>query len=152
MPGSWSQDELPNLNEDNCQITSMPSRQYNCIAWAAGDDSANWWPDPMGVGRWPVNAPRVVTMDAFVKAFETRGYELCYDNSLQPELEKTAIYGITNPADGTTVPTHASRQLESGEWTSKLGPFEDVSHQTFEDVNGPVYGRAVYFMARPRQR
>lgn len=104
----------------------------------------------MGVGRWPTGAPRVVTMEAFVKAYETLGYKICYDNSLEPRLEKVAIYGKTNPAEGTLIPTHAARQLESGEWTSKLGPFEDVNHKTIDDVNGPAYGRAIYFMSRTR--
>jgi len=150
MPGSWPQHELPHLTDDTCEVTSMPSRQYNCIAWAAGNDGYNWWPDPMGVGRWPSGAPRVVTMEAFVKAYETLGYKLCYDNSLEPGLQKVAIYGKTNPVDGTTIPTHAALQLESGEWSSKLGPFEDVRHKTLDDVNGPAYGRAFYFMSRPR--
>jgi len=89
-------------------------------------------------------------MDAFVKAFEAKGYALCYSSAQEAGIEKVAIYGITNPADGTTIPTHAARQLESGKWTSKLGPFEDVSHNAAEDVNGPAYGRAIYFMSRPR--
>jgi hypothetical protein len=150
MPGSWPAHELPNLTDETCEITSLPSRQYNCIAWAAGDDQRVWWPDPFGISAWPVGAPRTVTMDAFVKAYETRGYTLCYDNSLEPGLEKVAIYGITSPVDGTTTPTHAALQLESGEWTSKLGPFEDVRHKKIEDVNGPVYGRALFFMSRLR--
>lgn len=150
MSGSWPQGELPDLNDDNCEITSLPSRQYNCIAWAAGDDGYVWWPDLMGICRWPVQAPRIETMEAFVKAYETLGYKLCYDNSLEPEVEKVALYGLTNPVNGGTTPTHASRQLDSGDWTSKLGPFEDVRHRTVDDVNGPVYGRAIYFMSRPR--
>jgi hypothetical protein len=39
------------------------------------------------------------------------------------------------------IPTHAALQLESGDWTSKLGDFEDISHSTIEAVSGPVYGR-----------
>jgi hypothetical protein len=129
----------------------MASRQYNCIAWAAGNDTHWWWPDPMGVGRWPANVPRVVTMDAFVKAYETLGYQLCYDNSLEVGLEKVAIFGKTNPADGSVFPTHAALQLESGEWTSKLGPLEDVRHKTVEAADGPLYGRAHYYLSRPRR-
>jgi hypothetical protein len=89
-------------------------------------------------------------MEAFVKAYETLGYKLCYDSSLESGLQKVAIYGKTNPVDGTPTPTHAAVQLESGEWSSKLGPFEDVRHKTIDDVSGPAYGRAFYFMSRPR--
>ena len=51
---------------------------------------------------------------------------------------------------GHEVPTHAALQLESGDWTSKLGPFEDVTHTTVEAVAGPVYGTVICYLARPR--
>ena len=149
MPGSWPPHELPYLTDDTCEVTSGPSRQYNCIAWAAGDINRNWWPDPMGVGFWPVDTPRVVTVEAFTQAYETLGYKLCYDGSLEPGIEKIGILGKRNQ-DGSVVPTHAALQLESGEWTSKLGPFEDVQHTTVDAVRGPVYGRLVCYMSRPR--
>jgi hypothetical protein len=150
MPGSWPPQDHPYLTAETCAITSPRSYRYNCIAWAAGVDTDYWWPDPMGIGRWPADAPRVVTMEAFVRAFETRGYKLCYDSSLEAGVEKVAIYGKTNPSDGLTIPTHAARQLESGEWTSKMGSLEDVQHKTADDVNGRVYGKPVYYMSRPR--
>ena len=150
MPGSWPPHELPYLADDNCTVTSLNSRQYNCIAWAAGDDGNNWWPDPMGIGTWPAGAPRVVTLDAFIKAFETKGYKLCYNNSREDGLEKVAIYAKMDQISGVPIPTHAALQLETGEWTSKLGPFEDVRHRTIDDVNGPVYGKGVCYMSRPR--
>ncbi|HEY6350039.1 MAG TPA: hypothetical protein VI636_11580, partial [Candidatus Angelobacter sp.] len=64
-------------------------------------------------------------------------------------LEKIAVFGH-KAQDGTVTPTHAALQLESGEWTSKLGPFEDITHKKLEDVNGPTYGKPVCFMSRPR--
>jgi hypothetical protein len=90
-----------------------------------------------------------VTVDAFMKAYETLGYKLCLDPSLQPSIEKIALFGIESQ-DGTKIPTHAALQLESGEWTSKLGVFEDIRHKTDDAVNGPVYGRAILYMCRPR--
>jgi hypothetical protein len=50
------------------------------------------------------------------------------------------------------VPTHAALQLPSGEWTSKLGPFEDISHAHENDVNGPAYGAVRFYMSRPVRR
>jgi len=91
-------------------------------------------------------------MEAFVYAYETLGYKLCYDNSLESGIEKIAIFGKNNPADGSTIPTHAALQLESGEWTSKMGPLEDISHTTVDAVNGPVYGKPIYYMSRPRSK
>ena len=87
-------------------------------------------------------------MGGFVEAFEALGYHLCLSEALEPGLEKIAIYGVQGP-DGLSIPTHAALQLPSGEWTSKLGRFEDIRHQTVEGVSGPVYGRARIFMSRP---
>lgn len=149
MAGSWPPQELPYLTDDTCEVTSPAVRRYNCIAWAAGKDDHNWWPDPMGIGHWPIGVPREVTVDAFMRAYETEGYKLCLTPNLEPGIEKIALFGVKNP-DGSTSPTHAALQLESGEWTSKLGPFEDVKHPDLESVNGPVYGKPVLFMCRPR--
>src|ERR1035438_162844 len=129
MPGSWPSHELPYLTADNCEVTSAQSRRYNCIAWAAGNDLRNWWPDPRGIGYWPLGIPRQVTIDAFMRAYGTLGYTLCFDESLEEGLEKIAIYGTT-ALDGSVIPTHAALQLQSGKWTSKLGPFEDINHDT----------------------
>jgi hypothetical protein len=89
-------------------------------------------------------------MEAFVEAYGTLGFRLCFDGSLQPGIEKLALFGTVNPGDEPPTPTHAALQLESGWWTSKLGPFEDISHEPVDAVNGPVYGKVIYYMARPR--
>ena len=148
MPGSWPQHELPNLTDQNCNITGAPSRRYNCIAWAAGEDFRNWWPDPLGVGYWPHGVVREVSTRAFLLAYGTLGFTLCFDGTLQPGIEKLALYG--KGPGGAEIPTHAALQLESGEWTSKLGPFEDISHTHDGAVNGPVYGKVICHMSRPR--
>lgn len=146
--GSWDGAELPGLTPDSCEITSPATRQYNCLAWAANDQENNWWPDPFDVGHWPEGVPRTLTRGSFIKAYQTLGYEPCTDGSLQSGLEKIAIFG-TGPS-GLEIPTHAALQLESGKWTSKLGPHEDVSHRTVHDVNGPIYGKPIIYMSRPR--
>lgn len=148
MFGSWPPEELPHLGPKSCKITSKASTQYNCIAWAAKDETNNWWPDPWGIGYWPSSVPRAVTKGSFIKAFKTLGYDTCLDGSLEPGMEKIAIFG-TGP-QGLEVPTHAALQLKSGEWTSKLGPFEDVRHKAIHAVNGPAYGKPICYMSRPR--
>jgi hypothetical protein len=150
MPGSWIDDEFPFLGADRFTITSDATTRYNCIAWAARDTLNNWWPDEMDVGFWPARAPREETIGAFVQAYETLGYKLCADGSLQEGQEKIAIFGVGQ--EGSEVPTHAARQLESGEWTSKLGPNEDISHKGVEDVRGPIYGKVMCYMSRPISR
>ncbi len=149
MPGSWPPSEFPYLDDNSCEVTSGASRRYNCIAWAAGNNTRWWWPDPMGIGYWPPDVPRAETVEAFMLAFEALGYQLCYESSLEAGIEKIVIFGKKNQQD-VVIPTHAALQLESGEWTSKLGPFEDIQHKTVDAVNGPVYGEFVCYMCRPR--
>lgn len=147
MPGSWLQRDFPNLNDGNCQITSPATAAYNCIAWAAGNNR-RWW-DPNGLYYWPPNVPREVSIDAMVQVYEGLGFTICLSGDLEPDLEKVAIFAKQS---GTRrLPTHAARQLDSGEWTSKLGPCEDVSHTDVNGVNGPAYGEVAYFMSRPKR-
>jgi hypothetical protein len=148
MPGSWPSQELPHLGDDNCEIKSKKTHRYNCLAWAAGEDFRNWWPDSMGKGYWPPDIPRQETLAAFLEAYGTLGFKLCFDGSLQAGKQKLAIYGRGQP--GSEVPTHAALQLEDGQWTSKIGSFEDITHKTPAAVEGPVYGKVVCYLVRPR--
>jgi hypothetical protein len=104
----------------------------------------------MGIGFWPHGVTRKVTVQAFLQAYATRGYRLCYDNSLEEGLEKIALFG--KEEGGTIIPTHAALQLSSGKWTSKLGPFEDVEHPSVDAVNGPTYGSVVCYLSRYRPK
>jgi hypothetical protein len=103
----------------------------------------------MGVGFWPHGVSRKDNLEAFMAAYATRGYRLCYDGSLQDGLEKVALFG--KKQGDAVIPTHAALQLETGEWTSKLGSCEDVRHAKVEDVCGLLYGSVVCFLSRPRR-
>jgi hypothetical protein len=133
---------FPNLNPSNFRVTSPASPTYNCIAWAAGQTDAWWWPDRMGVAYWPEGAPREESLDAFLRAFETLGYTRCDSDALEPGFEKVALY-----ARGT-VPAHAARQTDDGNWTSKLGELEDIEH-TLDGLTGALYGTVVQLLMRP---
>jgi hypothetical protein len=60
---------------------------------------------------------------AFRAAFAAFGYVDCTDTSSEEGFEKIAIYAISSG-----IPKHASRQLPSGRWTSKVGHLEDIEH------------------------
>ena len=135
---------FPLLSADNYRVTSPASRHYNCVAWAAGDSQRWWWPDEQEVGFWPAGVPREQTVDAFVRAYRTLGFEVCQDAALEHGFEKVAIYAL----DGR--PTHAARQLPGGRWSSKLGAQEDIEHER-EALDGPVYGSVVAVLRRPTQ-
>jgi hypothetical protein len=146
MPGSWPEAEFPDLNEQNHEVTSPSTNEYNCIAWAAGDQEAWWWPDSPDVGYsyWPPNVPRTATVLAFLLAYSTLGYARCEDGSLEQGFEKIALYvGVDE------IPTHAARQLPDGRWTSKLGGFEDITHTSVECLHGDSYGRVSVYLKRP---
>jgi len=130
-------------------VTSPKSNGYNCIAWAAGDNTRWWWPVPLrGLNYWPRGIPREETLPAFIGAFGTRGFAPCADSSLQNGIEKVALFA--RRAGGLLIPTHAALQLESGQWTSKMGPLEDINHVTCDAVNGPGYGEVVQYLSRQR--
>ena len=132
--------DFPRLNAHNHQITSPPSPDYNCIAWAAGD-AKNWWQP--GV-FWPVpESPDAGGIPALEKAFRSVGYDVCTNALMEPGFEKIALYG--SPAWYT----HAARQLSNGKWTSKLGGEADIEHDAPEHVGGGIYGEVAVFMRRP---
>ena len=122
------------------RVTSPPTKEYNCIAWAAGDDKRFWW--PLG-GYWPPAAPRETSLEAFLKVFSNLGYEKCATGDLEEGYRKVAIYA----KDG--IPTHAARQLDDGKWTSKLGKEVDVEHDALM-LPVPNYGLPVVFLRRKK--
>lgn len=135
--------DFPSLAHDNHSVTSPQTDEYNCIAWAAGEDDRWWWPGSPDETYWPQQVPRIATIQAFSDAFATLGYSECNDGSLEPGLEKVVLY-----VDSKGVPTHMARQLATGGWTSKLGQEFDISHATPEVVAAGVYGRVALFMKR----
>jgi hypothetical protein len=53
-------------------------------------------------------------------------------------------------------PTHAAKQLPSGEWNSKLGGWEEIKHKTLSCLNGTditgkriSYGKPIQILKRP---
>jgi len=147
---------FPRLRRGDYRVTSCETTGYNCIAHAAGKNDNWWWPVDAHVEgvHWPVGIEPEETMEAFVRAYGTQGYAICAARDLEDGLEKIAVYV---DADGT--PTHAARQLPNGSWTSKLGDWEDIQHQTLEALEtgedeahqGLAYGKVAVFMARPRR-
>lgn len=131
---------FPRLEEEGYRQTSKHTPEYNCIAWAAGDADRWWWPSPEAY--WPPGIAEDATLECFVAAFRTRGYEPCADGALEDGFEKVALY-----ADAAGIPTHAARQLPSGRWTSKLGTEVDIEH-TLPGLEGPAYGKVTVFLRR----
>jgi hypothetical protein len=136
------EDLFPGLRGRAYEIQSSEDPDYNCIAWAAGDNRKWWWPDQAQEDTWPAGVARVVTVAAFRDAFATLGYLVCDHDQLEAGYEKVALFALAG------VPKHAARQLPSGRWTSKLGRGEDIEHD-LHDLTGMVYGSVVLVMKRP---
>jgi hypothetical protein len=133
---------FPELTGSDYAVTSPSSSQYNCIAWAFGRDDVWIWPDRFGAYYWPPSVAREVTTAAFAAAFGTIGYRECDSSELDNNVEKVGIFAL----DGR--PTHAARQLSDGEWTSKLGSRQDITH-TLNALEGDIYGIVVLILSRP---
>lgn len=151
---STTEAKFPNLTQAGYEVTSPQTPDYNCIAWAAGDDSAWWEPVPagddaskvMGGYYWPRGVPLEPTLASYERAFKRQGYRVCDSRDLEDDWEKIAIF-----VDGQGRPTHAARQLESGDWASKLGALEDIEHKALDGVSGPSYGDVGLVMRRKRR-
>lgn len=137
---------FPNLRRDEYHVTSEEDFIYNCIAYAADHKDAWWWPDEGDGIEWPQDVPKEETLEAFVLTYRTLGYELCGNTELEADFEKVAIY-----VDSKGVPTHAAKQLPSGRWTSKLGDWEDIEHDSLDALCGDQYGSVVQVLKRPRE-
>lgn len=136
------EDAFPALRSEGFEETSPPSQKYNCIAWAAGSASQWWWPYQHPAYYWPEGLTREVTLDAFLRAFVSLGFEPCPTGELEAGFEKVAIYALRGK------PTLAARQLADGGWTSKLGKEVDITH-ALGGLEGPVYGQVAAYLRRP---
>lgn len=154
MASSRLEGAFPNLKPGEYKITSPKTPKYNCIAWAAGKTNKWWQPPHPFLGApagsyWPPDIPAGTTPSGVARAFELQGYEVCENADLEAGFEKVAIY-----VDALGKYTHAARQLDNGAWTSKLGGWEDIQHDTVEALEGRghAYGTATRFLKRRRKR
>jgi hypothetical protein len=136
---------FPNLTEQNFAVTSPQTTEYNCIAWAAGDMTAWWWPDLHYQYFWPEEVPRNESLSAFKYLFESLGYQECNNYDYEEGFDKIAIYRDMNYKT-----THASKLLSPGVWSSKLGKCEDIEH-SFHGLDSDVYGSVALVMKRPNK-
>ena len=141
---SWIDDHLPQLAAEGYQVTSEPDGDYNCIAYAVGETDRWWSHVERADYYWPEHASRTPSIQSLIEVFAGFGYEPCEDAFYEPGFSKIALY-----ADRQGNWTHAAVQLPDGGWSSKLGPDEDISHQTPESLDPGFYGGVHCLMRRP---
>ena len=133
---------FPNLSTSGFQITSPATPNYNCIAWAAGDDQLRW--DFAPGYYWPHRIPRNGFLETVVQVFGMLGFETCETGSFETDVEMVVLYAIEG------IFTHAARQTTEGKWTNKLGTLEDIEHDSPGALEGEEYGRVARYMKRRR--
>ena len=147
---SWVPNDFPNIGGvDDFGCASDPDDDYNCIAWALGKTDRFWWPRNLGGYYWPPGLPREPlgheTVENFIAAFKTEGYEPCWNRWRRRRYQKIALY-----VNEQGRPKHAARLLNAGTWASKLGISEDIEHGTLRCLEGHHYGRATMFFKKRR--
>lgn len=139
------EDIFANLKSEGFQETSAETDNYNCIAWALYDTKQWWWPTPRYGVYWLPGLPRDNKRETVIRTFEIHGYTKCDSSEPEKGYEKVALY--EHPDSGIE---HASRQLQDGKWTSKLGEWEDIKHNTPQSVCCEDYGEVVQILKRAR--
>jgi len=134
----------PNLGKTQFKVTSKHTKEYNCFAYAAGENDRWWSPLPDELYYWPPGVKQSEFIDAYIEAYGTLGFKQCGDGTLEDGYEKIAFYSLSDDKV-----THVAKQLEDGLWSSKLGNLEDITHE-LSGLEGNFYGKAYIFMKRYR--
>ena len=136
---SWIERAFPCLPHSGYRVSSESSIEYNCVAYAAGKET-EWWshlPDYY----WP--APRSEFVESLIAVFTSLGFEVCDNDKQEEGFQRVAIYAKDCHW------THVAKQ-SGPRWKSKLGPDEDIEHETLDGLAGESYGN-VYCIMRKRE-
>ena len=131
---------FPKLSSEDFEIVDEPTRQYNCIAYAAGDTSQWWWPN--GIDYWPPWVSLNNRMESLKEALAGLGYEPCDDGNVEDEYQKVALYGSQERFE------HAAVQMPNGRWRSKMGQGPVIEHRGPESLSGGPYGTPKIYMRK----
>ena len=131
---------FPKLSSEDFEIVELPSEQYNCIAYAAGDTS-KWW-DHNKNHYWPTHTTRSNSIESLKEVFVGLGFDQCHDRSAEDGYQKVALY------EKQSVWKHTAIQTPSGRWRSKMGKGPVIEHRTPESLSGRMYGNVTTIMRR----
>jgi hypothetical protein len=127
---------FPNLSLDNFKFTSLQTDEYNCVAWVIDKDD-DW------IQFYYDNGNNDVRVSRYIEYFNSLGFTISNNPNLQEGVIKIAVY-----SDDSNEFKHVARQLPNGKWTSKLGDWEDIEHETAEVLLGKSYGSRLTIMER----
>ncbi len=131
----------PKLVADGGKKKSEADHQYNCLSWSAKRTKKyRFEPKPIEKwDRWPKDLRDDYSLESFIMLFENLGYHRCSltDTGFELFYKKVVIYaqfGIYG--DQRWEFTHVADEIHAGVWTSKLGPDEDIQHNTPQSLEG----------------
>lgn len=134
---------FPNLKLEEFEITSPEDFKYNCFAWAAGYDDVIMQPSTNKIYCW-LTGEIGETLDNFEKQFNLLWFKERTDAEYEEGFEKIALYVKDSEV------THASRQIETGWWATKLGQWgADIEHKVLDGLEGEEYGKVALILKRP---
>jgi hypothetical protein len=133
----------PILRREGYEPKSDATPLYNCVAWALGRNGC-WW-DHSGLPGtcWPDDVPREDELENYVAVFLREGYEPCESREWEAGYEKVAIYARRGEFQ------HVAKSTDSGKWTSKIGEWEDVDHNTLAALEDFSFGQVYQVLRRP---
>lgn len=139
----------PNLKlSENFIFTSKKRKGHNCVGWALDDEVKDL---DMLVFKniYNLNPDSLDhTVKGYAKIFSERhGYLKCENDSVEEGYEKIALYG-----DEDNDFKHVARQLDNGNWVSKMGTLEDIEHFDLTSLIGDEYGLPKMFMKRLKKK
>lgn len=147
MTAAEIQTNWKNLVEGaNFRYTSPKKKAYNCVAWAIGISNLQidmlYFRDAYDLDPNTLDHSAQGYAECLTQYY---GFELCDSADSEDGFEKIALF-----EDSRRDFTHAARLLDNGKWTSKMGTYEDIEHDTLDGVSGSFYGKPVVFMKRPK--
>jgi hypothetical protein len=141
--------DFPALVGLGIEIASKKTRAYNCIAWSLGVSNRWFWPDPRlpapqpssntgnNGGVWPYEGGQDPTLETFEAFYQRENFFRCSSEetgNLEKGKSKIVLYVYPSVRGGDLWVDHASRQLSTGEWASKMGENVDIIHRFPRDL------------------
>ena len=131
---------FPKLNEGvNFKFTSLGTDVYNCVAWAS-EITDDW------TQEYDSNGNLLLDAISYIDYFKRIGFKITDNRSIEKNKIKIAVYISTHNIQHDF--KHVARMLPNGKWTSKLGDWEDIEHDTPELLTGNSYGNKIIIMER----
>lgn len=98
----------PHLTDSDYAVTSHPTDEYNCAAWAFEDTENIWWPGYPEQYYWPERGSKD-TINYLLDYLQRHGFQPCKNRQLESGWMKIAIY-CNNQGSAR----HLARQMDDG--------------------------------------